>query len=100
IAAHAAIVDRTGIERCAFRVDPMPLGVLWQQLVLPRIARDGVLWAPHGTLPLASRAPAVITLHDFSALTMPRRHRLQTILSFDLLIGRSLGLAARIAAVS
>src|SRR5256885_3518237 len=29
-----------------------------------RVARDAVLWAPHGTIPLALRAPAVITLHD------------------------------------
>jgi glycosyltransferase involved in cell wall biosynthesis len=100
IASHAEIVDRSGIERCRFRVDAAPLGVIWQQLVLPRMARDGVLWAPHGTIPLTLRIPAVITLHDFSALTMPRRHRMQTILSFDLFIGRSLQRAARIAAVS
>ena len=73
---------------------------MWQQLVLPRIAGDGVLWAPHGTIPLALRAPAVITLHDFTALTMPHRHRMQTILSFDLFIGRSVQRAARVAAVS
>ncbi|MEK6372620.1 MAG: glycosyltransferase family 1 protein [Acidobacteriota bacterium] len=100
IASHAEIADRGGIECCRFRVDPMPLGVMWQQLVLPRIARDGVLWAPHGTMPLMLRTPAVITLHDFSALTMPRRHRVQTILSFDLFIGRSIDRAKRIAAVS
>jgi glycosyltransferase involved in cell wall biosynthesis len=99
IASHAAIDDRGGIEHCRFRVDPMPLGVLWQQFVLPRLV-DGVLWAPHGTIPLMLRAPAVITLHDFTALTMPRRHRLQTILSYDLFIGRSLQRARRIAAVS
>ena len=100
VASHAEIADRSGIEHCRFRVDPMPLGVMWQQIVLPRIAREGVLWAPHGTIPLALRIPSVITLHDFSALTMPQRHRLPTILSFDLFIGRSLQRAARIAAVS
>jgi glycosyltransferase involved in cell wall biosynthesis len=99
IASHAPIDDRGGIEHCRFRVDRMPYGVLWQQLVLPRIV-DGVLWAPHGTMPLALRAPAVITLHDLTALTMPRRHRMQTILSYDVFIGRSVQRAARIAAVS
>ena len=78
----------------------MPLGVLWQQLVLPRIATDGVLWGPHGTLPFALRVPAVVTLHDFTSLTAPGRHRLKTIASFNLFIGRSLEKAARIAAVS
>jgi glycosyltransferase involved in cell wall biosynthesis len=100
IASHAEIADRSGLDRCRFRVDPMPLGVAWQQLVLPRIAADGVLWAPHGTLPLALRIASVATLHDFSSLTMPFRHRLKTMLSFNLFIGRSLQMATRIAAVS
>src|SRR4051794_41800634 len=57
IASHAAIDDRSGLEHCSFRVDPMMFGVAWQQLVLPRIATEGVLWAPHGTLPLALPSP-------------------------------------------
>jgi glycosyltransferase involved in cell wall biosynthesis len=100
IASHAEVVDRSGLERCAFRVDPMPFGVAWQQLVLPRVATNGVLWAPHGTLPLALRIPSVATLHDFSSLTMPFRHRAKTVLSFNVFIGRSLQMATRIAAVS
>ena len=100
IASHAEIADRSGLERCRFRVDRMPFGVAWQQLVLPRIATEGVLWAPHGTLPVALRIPAVATLHDFSSLTIPFRHRAKTVLSFNLFIGRSLQMAARIAAVS
>ena len=100
IASHAEIADRSGLERCRFRVDPMPLGVMWQQLVLPRIAKSGVLWGPHGTLPLALRIPSVATLHDFSSLTMPFRHRAKTVLSFNAFIGRSLQMATRIAAVS
>ena len=100
LASHAEIADKSGLEACRFRVDAMPLGVVWQQLVLPRIAADGVVWGPHGTLPLALRVPAVVTLHDFTSLTAPRRHRLKTIASFNLFIGRSLEKAARIAAVS
>ncbi len=100
IASHAEIVDRSGLERCRFRVDRMPLGVLWQQLVLPRVATEGVLWAPHGTLPVALRIPSVATLHDFSSLTMPLKHRAKTVLSFNVFIGRSLQMATRIAAVS
>jgi glycosyltransferase involved in cell wall biosynthesis len=100
LASHAEISDKSGLERCRFRVDRMPLGVVWQQLVLPRIVEDGVVWAPHGTLPLALRAPAVVTLHDFTSLTAPGRHKLKTIASFNLFIGRSLEKAARVAAVS
>ena len=99
IASHAEIIDRGGIERCEFRVDRSPLGVWWQQTTLARIEAD-VLWGPHGTLPLASRVPAIATLHDLTSITMPRRHRLQTIISFNLFIGRSLEQAARIACVS
>jgi len=100
IASHEEIVDRTGLDRCSFRVNPTTLGVVWQQLVLPRIATEGVLWAPHGTLPLALRIPSVATLHDFTSLTMPRRHRAKTVLSFNVFIGRSLQMATRVAAVS
>jgi glycosyltransferase involved in cell wall biosynthesis len=99
IGSHAAIGDREGIEHCRFVVRERPLGVVWQQLDLPRMVGD-VLWGPHGTLPLASRLPSVVTIHDFTSITMPGRHRLQTILSFNLLIGASLARAARVAAVS
>ena len=99
IASHASIDDRDGIERCRFRVDRYPLGVLWQQLALPRIDGD-VVWGPHGTLPVALRKPSVVTLHDFTSISMPGRHELSTILSFNLFIGRSLEMANRVAAVS
>ena len=100
LASHAEIADKSGLDGCRFRVDAMPLGVLWQQLVLPRIASDGVLWGPHGTLPLTLRVPGVVTLHDFTSFTAPGRHKLKTIASFNLFIGRSLEKAARVAAVS
>ncbi len=99
IASHADIVDRAGLEHCRFRVDHAPLGVLWQQLLLPRIEAD-VLWGPHGTLPLAWRKPSVVTLHDFTSITMPLRHRMKTVLSFNLFIGSSLDRASRVACVS
>jgi glycosyltransferase involved in cell wall biosynthesis len=99
IASHAAIDNREGLETCEFRVDRSPLGVLWQQTQLPRIDAD-VLWGPHGTLPLTWRKPSVATVHDFTSITMPGRHRLKTILSFNLFIGASLGNASRVACVS
>lgn len=99
IASHAEITDREGLESLQFRVDRMPLGVLWQQLVLPRIDAD-VLWGPHGTLPLAWKRPAVVTIHDFTSITSPLRHRLKTVLSFNLFIGASLEKASRVACVS
>jgi len=99
IASHKEIDDKSGLEGSAFRVQRSALGVSWQQLKLPKVAGD-VLWGPHGTLPLMTRIPAVVTLHDFTSITMPFRHRLKTILSFNLLIGASLEIASRIACVS
>jgi glycosyltransferase involved in cell wall biosynthesis len=100
IASHAEITNRQGIEHCRFRVDRAPNGILWQQLILPRIADAGVLWGPFGTIPFRLQIPAVVTLHDFSSITLPGRHRLKTIVSFNLFIGRSLERARRVAAVS
>jgi glycosyltransferase involved in cell wall biosynthesis len=100
IASQTWIEDRGAVERCRFQVDPAPNGILWQQFILPRVARSGVLWGPHGTIPLALRIPSVVTLHDFTSITMPGRHLLKTVLSFNLFIGRSLERAAKIAAVS
>ncbi len=99
IASHAPIEDKDGLEHLRFRVDRTPLGVLWQQLKLPRIDGDA-LWGPHGTLPLAWRKPAIVTLHDFTSITMPLRHKAKTVLSFNLFIGASLELASRVACVS
>jgi len=99
IASHAAIDDKDGLEHLRFRVDRMPLGVMWQQLALPRIDAD-VLWGPHGTLPLAWKKPSIVTLHDFTSITMPLRHKWKTVLSFNLFIGASLEMATRVACVS
>src|ERR1043166_5859667 len=99
IASHAPIDDRSGIEQCRFRVDPMALGVLWLQTKLARIAAD-VLWCPHGTLPLASRVPAVISMHDLTTITMPLPHEAKTLLSFNLFVGRSTQRAEKITSLS
>ena len=57
-----------------------PLGVLWQQLRLPRrLARGDVdlLWSPLITLPLRCPVPAVATVHDLTALLFPEAHTLK-----------------------
>src|SRR5947209_4306716 len=66
IASHAAIDDRSGLEHCTFRVDPMPFGVAWQQPVLPPIPTAAVPWGPNATRPPGLRIPSVPTLHNFS----------------------------------
>jgi len=103
IASHRAIEDREGLDHCHMVVDPAPLGVLWQQALLPGVVRReecDVLWAAHTTLPLSLSIPAVSSLHDFTSITMPHRHRLKTILSFNLFIRASLEKAVKIASAS
>lgn len=103
VMSHAEIADREGIESCRFVVDRAPNGVLWQQLILPRaVVREecDVLWGPHATLPMSLSIPAVVSIHDLTSITMPHRHRLKTILSFNTFIRASLEKASKIAAVS
>lgn len=103
LAAHAPIRDRTGIEGLSVRIDPAPLGVIWQQMILPRVLteeRADVLWGPHGTIPLSSRVPALVTVHDLTSITAPTSHQMRTVLSFNTFIAKSLDSARFIAAVS
>ncbi|MGK2856290.1 MAG: glycosyltransferase family 4 protein [Thermoanaerobaculia bacterium] len=103
IASHAEIADREGLASCRFVVDRAPNGVVWQQLILPRVvAREecDILWGPHATLPLSLSIPAIVSIHDLTSITMPHRHRLRTIFSFNTFIRASLEKASKIAAVS
>ncbi|MEO8275706.1 MAG: glycosyltransferase family 1 protein, partial [Thermoanaerobaculia bacterium] len=53
---------------------PAPLGVLWQQLHLPRrLARGDIdlFWSPLLTLPTRLPVPAIVTLHDLAVLHHP-----------------------------
>jgi glycosyltransferase involved in cell wall biosynthesis len=71
----AAEMAAAGIELEAQRA---PLGVLWQQLALPRRLRRGdidLLWSPLLTLPLLCPVPAVVTVHDLTTLLFPEHHR-------------------------
>jgi glycosyltransferase involved in cell wall biosynthesis len=87
-------------------VQPAPLGVIWQQVQLPRrLARGNVdlFWSPLMTLPLASRVkalPSVVTIHDLTALLYPETHTAKVRWSILPFLERSLDRARRIVAVS
>ena len=54
-----------------------PLRLFWEQLGLPRLARKlgaDVIFSPHYTMPLASRIPVVVTLHDATFFSLPEVH--------------------------
>ena len=54
-----------------------PLRLLWEQLVLPGLARRhhaDVLHSPHYTMPLLARLPVVVTFHDATFFSDPGVH--------------------------
>jgi glycosyltransferase involved in cell wall biosynthesis len=83
--------------------EPAPLGVIWQQLRLPRRLRQGdldLLWSPLMTLPLRCPVPAVATVHDLTTLLLPEAHRLKVKWSILPFLRSSLERADRLVAVS
>ena len=86
-----------------FEVQSAPLGAIWQQLRLPsRLGRGDIdlFWSPLFTLPLRSRLPAVVTVHDLTALLLPEAHRWKVRWSQRPFLGPSLARARRVLADS
>jgi glycosyltransferase involved in cell wall biosynthesis len=51
--------------------------LIWEQMGLPRLARSlgvDVIFSPHYTMPLATRLPVVVTLHDATFFSHPQVH--------------------------
>lgn len=96
----AAELAAAGIE---IELQPAPLGVVWQQLALPRRLRRGdvdLLWSPLLTLPLASPVPGVATVHDLTVLLMPEAHRAKVRWSLLPFLAASLHRARRLVTLS
>lgn len=98
---------RDGAELAAagigFEQQEAPLGVLWQQLALPRrLARGDVdlFWSPLITLPVRCPVPAVATVHDLTALLMPETHTLKVRWSLLPFLVRSFERARRLVTIS
>ncbi len=80
-----------------------PLGVIWQQLRLPRRLDRGdfdLLWSPLITLPLRCPIPAVATVHDLTTLLFPETHRLKVKWSILPFLRPSLERADRLVTIS
>jgi len=96
----AAALAAAGIES---EHEPAPLGVIWQQLKLPRRLARGDLdlfWSPLMTLPLHCPVPAVATVHDLTSILMPESHRFKVRWSIFPFLRTSLERAERLVAVS
>ncbi|HXU33679.1 MAG TPA: glycosyltransferase family 1 protein [Thermoanaerobaculia bacterium] len=84
-------------------IQPAPLGVIWQQLRLPKRLAAGdidLFWSPHMTLPLRCPVPAVATVHDLTTLLFPDHHRVKVRWSVYPFLHASLDRARRIVADS
>lgn len=71
-AAGAATV--IGLGR---RFERVPLRLLWEQLRLPRLARElgaDVIYSPHYTFPVLTRAARVVSIWDLTFFTLPEAH--------------------------
>jgi glycosyltransferase involved in cell wall biosynthesis len=87
-----------GIER-----QEAPLGVLWQQMALPRrLARGDVdlFWSPLITLPMRCPVPAVATVHDLTVLLFPESHTLKVRWSLRPFLRPSFEAARRLVTIS
>lgn len=87
--------------RCEYK--SAPLGVLWQQLVVPRRLRQGdidLFWSPLLTLPLGLDLPTVVTIHDLTPLLHPQTHSLKVRLSILPFLSRTVDEASCIVADS
>ena len=83
--------------------EPAPLGVIWQQLRLPRRLDRGdvdLLWSPLLTLPMRCPVPAVATVHDLTTLLLPETHRLKVKWSILPFLRLSLERAERLVTIS
>lgn len=87
----------------ALETQPAPLGVLWQQTRLPaRLAAGDVdlFWSPLATLPGRCPVPAVVTVHDLTAVLFPEAHTARVRWSILPFLTRSLATARRVVAIS
>jgi glycosyltransferase involved in cell wall biosynthesis len=103
--AHAPVYGEQELRREGIELEyqSSPLGVWWQQMLLPRRLASGDLdlfWSPLLTLPVRVRLPAVVTVHDLTTLLYPETHSLKVRLSVMPFIERSVEQARQIAADS
>ena len=76
-----------------------PLSLAWMQFMVPGILRSvgaDVAHFTNGVIPLASRIPAVVTIHDMSLTLFPRYHPLRRVLLHRPLVDQA---AARAGAI-
>jgi glycosyltransferase involved in cell wall biosynthesis len=79
-----------GSEVHAVAPGPRPLRLVWEQLAGPGIASAADVWhGPHYTMPLLSRRPTVVTVHDLTFFDNPEWHEANKVRYFRWMIRQS-----------
>jgi glycosyltransferase involved in cell wall biosynthesis len=76
-AAVAASCRRARVVPLHERFARRAARLVWEQVGLPRLARRAsadVIFSPHYTMPLLTRTPVVVTLHDATFFSHPELH--------------------------
>jgi glycosyltransferase involved in cell wall biosynthesis len=74
---YASLAPTATILPQSPRIASAPARLVWEQVVLPRLARRigaRVVHSPHYTLPLLLRLPRVVTFHDATFFSDPALH--------------------------
>lgn len=74
---YTQLVPGAVIIAAPARIASRPVRMLWEQTGLPaliRRLRPDVVHSPHYTMPLLTRVPVVVTLHDATFFTTPELH--------------------------
>ena len=103
--SHREVVaaDRLRAAGVVLEHQSAPLGVVWQQAVLPRRLAAGdvdLLWSPLLTLPRRLPVPGVATIHDLAALLWPETLPWKVRWSLVPFLAATVERAARLVAVS
>jgi glycosyltransferase involved in cell wall biosynthesis len=103
--AHRPVVEAGRLREAGVELEahPAPLGVVWQQTVLPRRLAAGdldLLWSPLLTLPRRLPVPGVVTLHDLAVLLWPETLPWKVRWSLTPFLAATVESARRIVAVS
>jgi len=100
--SHRPITDPNTLQDTGVNLESHggPLGVWWQQLILPDRLHRGdfdLFWSPITILPVRLPIPAVVTIHDLTTLLHPETHRIKVRLSVLPFLGKTITQARRIA---
>jgi glycosyltransferase involved in cell wall biosynthesis len=76
--AFAATLGRDHVHALPGWAARRPARLVWEQVGLPRLARRlraDAVHSPHYTMPLLTRTPVVVTVHDATFFTAPELHQ-------------------------